>query len=156
MTISGRPYGLSLASSRGKLWSDSRENVFKAHFPTHVHAHLPGFHGMMASTNFLAWHQMFILMPMQGDGIQTPRGEGPEHLGIVIWYIFSLWGPFCVKFDQKTTPLYVLFTSYAAERYALRYRWYAREICNVMQQILCYVMQLSALRAASSGGSLLW
>ena len=53
MTTSGRPYGLCLASSRGKLWSDSSENVFKAHFPTHVHAHLPGFHGMMASTNFL-------------------------------------------------------------------------------------------------------
>ena len=37
---SGRPNRSCLASSRGKLWSDSRENVSNAHFPTHV-ASLP-------------------------------------------------------------------------------------------------------------------
>ena len=49
---------------------------------------------------------MFILMPMHGNGIQTPLGEQPEHLGIVICDIFSPWGPLWWKSEHFTTPLY--------------------------------------------------
>ena len=47
---------------------------------------------MMASKNFSHMHQMFILMPMVGNGIQTPSGEQREHLEHVICDDPEVWG----------------------------------------------------------------
>ena len=49
---------------------------------------------------------MFILTVMLVNGIQTPHGEQPEDLGIVICDIFSPWGAIVLKNDQKVTTLY--------------------------------------------------
>ena len=37
-------------------------------------------------------HQMFNIMPMGGNGIQTPSGEQREHFENVICDDFEVWG----------------------------------------------------------------
>ena len=50
---------------------------------------------------------MFFLTVMLRNGIQTPHGEQPEHLGIMIYDMFKPAGAIVLK-KCKVTTLYVV------------------------------------------------
>ena len=114
-TTSGRSSGTCLASSRGKLWSALRLNVHNTSFggesPPAQTAHVGLSWAWWPPKTFSHRHQIFILMPMGVNGIQTPSGEQPEHLENVICADMKVLGAIVVKNDQKATSLYYFFRS---------------------------------------------